>query len=236
MTSNETSEPASIPHLIFIPALISLFISVLRVVGELMRWSPQWFSTETSGVVPSGSGWLIGITWLPFPFGVYFAWKLVRAGHGPPSAAKSVGYALAGIALFTGVNLFVLPRLSVPFPQILIQIWLLMMAAAIIQLLGWPELFKTMLAYGLMARAPVIIVMFLAMQGDWGTHYDYVGMPEQFQMSLWPKFFWLAFFPQLLFWVGYTILAGALTGGIAAAIFHFLRKRATAQEVKAQPA
>jgi hypothetical protein len=74
------------------------------------------------------------------------------------------------------------------------------------------------LAYGLAARIPVVIVMFFAMRPDWGTHYDFVGMPEQFQMPLWPRFFWLAFFPQLVFWVAFTILMGSLTGSIAFAL------------------
>jgi len=63
-------------------------------------------------------------------------------------------------------------------------------------------------------------VMFLAMRGDWGTHYDFVGMPPQFQMSLLPRFFWLAFFPQLIFWVGFTILVGSFSGSIARSMLH----------------
>jgi hypothetical protein len=62
------------------------------------------------------------------------------------------------------------------------------------------------------------------------SHYDYVGMPAEFQMPVWPRFFWLAFFPQLIFWVGYTILTGALTGTLAYAIFgKRLSRRRTAQ-------
>jgi hypothetical protein len=72
-----------------------------------------------------------------------------------------------------------------------------------------------MSAYGLAARIPVVVVMFLAMLGNWGTHYDYVGMPAPFQMPFWPGFFWLAFFPQLIFWVSFTIVLGVLSGSIA---------------------
>lgn len=38
-------------------------------------------------------------------------------------------------------------------------------------------------------------------------------------MPFWSRFFWLAFFPQLIFWVAFTILTGAFTGTIANAIF-----------------
>ena len=62
---------------------------------------------------------------------------------------------------------------------------------------------------------PVVVIMLLAMRGNWGTHYDYVGMPSAFQMALGPRFLWLAFFPQLVFWVGFTILMGTLAGSLA---------------------
>jgi hypothetical protein len=39
-------------------------------------------------------------------------------------------------------------------------------------------------------------------------------------MGFWRGFFWLAFFPQLVFWVGFTILIGSLSGSIAAAFVH----------------
>jgi hypothetical protein len=43
-------------------------------------------------------------------------------------------------------------------------------------------------------------------------------------MPLLPRFLWLAFFPQLVFWVGFTILIGSVAGVVAAAL---VRKRKT---------
>jgi hypothetical protein len=83
---------------------------------------------------------------------------------------------------------------------------------------AWPSLARVLLVYGLLSRIPVVVVMFLAMAGDWGTHYDYVGMPAPFQMPFWPRFLWLAFFPQLVFWVGFTIVLGTLAGTLALAL------------------
>jgi hypothetical protein len=56
--------------------------------------------------------------------------------------------------------------------------------------------------------------MFFAMRGGWGTHYDYVGMGAEFQMPLVPRFLWLAFFPQFVFWVGQTVIVGSLSAGL----------------------
>jgi hypothetical protein len=90
-----------------------------------------------------------------------------------------------------------------------------MAIAAISQFPGWPALAKVLLAYGLAARIPIVLVMLLAMHGNWGTHYDYVGITLPSPMDFWSRFFWLAFFPQTVFWVGFTILIGSLSGSLA---------------------
>ncbi|HEV8486118.1 MAG TPA: hypothetical protein VGV87_21420 [Blastocatellia bacterium] len=214
------TEKTSIARLILIPALISLAVTILRLAGELGHWSEGWFTTDTQGVVPSGVSWVIGITWLAVPFGIYFAVKLARDGRGPSSGMRSIGYGLLGVVVAAASLFFFIPALKLELRPRLILIWSAMAIAALIQLAAWPALFKTLLAYGLAARIPVVVVMFLAMRGNWGTHYDFVGMPPQFQMSLLPRFFWLAFFPQLIFWVGFTILVGSFSGSIAGSMLH----------------
>ena len=54
-------------RIVWAPALISLCVSVLRLTGELMHWSPRWFSPETGGTNPQGVSWIIGITWPETP-------------------------------------------------------------------------------------------------------------------------------------------------------------------------
>jgi hypothetical protein len=68
----------------------------------------------------------------------------------------------------------------------------------------------------------VVIVMFVAFQGNWGTHYD-AAPPDFPGMGLWAKFLWLGFFPQLTLWVGFTIVTGMLCGTIAAALLRLRR-------------
>ena len=56
------------------------------------------------------------------------------------------------------------------------------------------------------------------MRGGWGTHYDAVD--ARFATApLWSNFFYEAFLPQLLLWIGYTVVVGSLFGDIVAAIF-----------------
>ena len=207
----------SILRLVAVPAVVSLAVTVLRLVGEVRRWPEAWFSPATGGIIPSSTTWIVGITWLALPFGAWFAWRLVRAGDGPASAAHALGHAVFGVVLVLGGSRLVW-RPPVEFPRILVAIWLVMVAAAILQWPTWPRLFRVLLAYALLARVPVVVIMFLAMRGRWGTHYDYVGTPPQFQLPFWSGFFWLAFFPQLLFWVGFTVLAGSLAGSVVALV------------------
>jgi hypothetical protein len=51
-------------RVIFAPILITLAVTILRLIGEMRRWPAKWFSPETGGIVPSGVSWVIGITWL----------------------------------------------------------------------------------------------------------------------------------------------------------------------------
>jgi hypothetical protein len=215
----------SLARLVLIPALISLVVTIVRAAGEVGHWSGRWFEPVTRGIVPSGVSWIIGISWLPIPFGVYFALKLVRGGLGPPSAGRAVGHALAGAAIVIMGLLFVVPAINAQFRLFrrslllyLVIIWAVMATAALLQRPGWPSLFKTLLAYGVAARVPVVVMMFLAMRGGWGTHYDYVDIPTFQGMPLLVRFLETAFLPQLIFWVGFTIVLGALAGSITAAL------------------
>ena len=93
-----------------------------------------------------------------------------------------------------------------------------MVAAAALQFRTWPTLSKALLAYGYAARIPAAIVMFFAIRGRWGTHYD--ALPPGFaDMSFWPTYVQIGLFPQLIFWVAFTVIVGALFGSIATAIF-----------------
>lgn len=70
---------------------------MLRLAGELAHWSPRLFSAA-----PGGGMAVVGISWLPFIFGPYFAVKLTSAGHGAPSIWKGFGFTALGLAIYVG--------------------------------------------------------------------------------------------------------------------------------------
>jgi hypothetical protein len=202
-----TTASISTGRLILVPAVITLGVTLLRLTGELNRWSPTLFSREAGG-----AGALIGIVWLVPIFGIYFAWRLSKAGRGPTSRGRGLLHAF--VALLFYVALFI--TIVRVVPSMLGRLALLNLAAAlsaVVAYRGWPELARTEIAYGLSARIPVAIVMFIAMAAGWGTHYE-LGPPGFPEMGLVPKWLWIGLLPQLVLWIAFTVVVGSLAGGL----------------------
>ncbi|HYP25249.1 MAG TPA: hypothetical protein VE262_00900 [Blastocatellia bacterium] len=212
MAEMTSSARVSIGRLILVPAVISLAITLLRLAGELQNWPVGLFNPSAGGGFAP-----IGITWLVLIFGIYFALRLARAGEGPASNGRAVAFALTGVVvMFTGGFVAFAPEPDFPGKRIVGL--LIIIASAVIQFSGWPMLAKTLLAYGYAARIPVAILMFFAIRGQWGTHYDV--LPPNFppDLGFWPTYLQIGFLPQMIFWVAFTVTVGALFGSIANAI------------------
>ncbi len=211
MTDPNSGSGISIVRLILIPTVITLGVTILRLVGELRHWPAPLFNASAGGGFA-----LVGIVWLVPIFGIYFALRLSSAGQGPASFGKTIGYTVLGLVVaviggFVGFG-------PGQFPGKEALGYVIMAAGSIWLFPAWPSLFKTLVAYGYAARVPVAIVMFFAIRGSWGTHYDAPppGFPPD--MTFWPQYLHIALLPQLVFWVMFTVLVGALFGTIAAAI------------------
>jgi hypothetical protein len=212
----EETKSVSITRLVTIPALITLAITILRLVGELEHWPKLFFNPAVGGGFA-----IVGISWLPIIFGPYFALKLAGAGDRPSSTWKAIGFALLGlVVLFLGG--WVAEASLAHHPNVAVIGLLLMLGSAFIPGIGWRSLGNTLVAYAFSARIPVLIVMFLAMRGNggqgWGTHYDVA--PADFPpQSFAAKFLHLAVFPQMTLWIGWTVVLGSIVGVIFAALF-----------------
>ena len=149
MTETTSDSSFDIRGLILVPAVITLVITCLRLAGELGHWSHILFNTAAGGGMA-----IIGISWLPFIFGPYFAVKLVHAGHGPSSAWKTFGLtALGFVILIAGGVIGFAPQIKFP-GKVILGILLMLLGPALV-MFGWPDLFKTLVAYGYAARIPV---------------------------------------------------------------------------------
>lgn len=207
-------------QLVAVPAALTLGVTILRLVGELKNWSPRFFSREGGG-----GGALVGIFWFPFILGPFFARKLCRSGQGPASSRRAILFTILGVVVAAGGGFVVVTGSGMGDPGkvvgTMVSGFVLMAVSALIQRPGWPALFRTLLAYGLAARIPIALLMFFALRGQWGTHYD--GAPPGFPsaISFGTRYLLLALLPQLTFWIAYTVLTGAFVGTIAAAILNW---------------
>lgn len=202
----------SITQLIFIPTVITLAVTLLRLVGELQKWPTALFNREAGG-----GGSIIGITWLALIFGAYFAVKLARAGEAPPGAGRVIGFAVLGLVVsFAGG--FLGFGIKAEFPGKIIIGLALIVVGGLIPFLGWKALSKVLLAYGYAARIPVVVLMYFAMRGSWGTHYDAIPPDFPTDLSFWDNYIQLGVVPQMVLWIAFTIIMGSLFGGIAIAV------------------
>ena len=207
--ADSNNGPTSVKDMILAPAVITLAVTLLRLVGELNGWSPLLFNAEAGG-----GGAIVGITWLVPVFGIHFALKLVRTGSAPESAGRVLAYSAAGLAAAVAIMAGGGWLVGENYPVAMLVPAAGGVAGMAIACRGWCDMGRVLFYYALAARIPVILITLPAVLGNWGTHYDAAppGFPEMIAMG---KFFWSGVVPQLTIWVAYTMIVGALFGGIA---------------------
>ena len=212
----DETRATSIASLITIPAVITLGITILRLIGELEHWPKPWFNAAAGG----GAA-IVGISWLPIIFGPYFAVKLAGAGEGPSSVGKAIGLALAGFVVVVVGGVIAGIAATKLNANLAVVGFLVILVAGFVARVGWRSLGNTLFAYAFAARIPVLIVMFIAMSANggqgWGTHYDVIP-PNFHSLGFGAKFFYFALVPQMTLWIGFTVVVGSIFGAIAAAI------------------
>jgi len=196
--------------LVAVPAAITLAVTLLRLTGELFRWSPALFSREAGG-----GGALVGIAWLVPVFGIWFALKLLHAGVPRPRVLRGLGITFGAFALIPALG-FAIFQLFGPIGQV-VALSLVSLLSAALGYLAWPALGRVLLAYGYAARLPVAAIMALAMFGGWDSHYALArpDFPAVGPFALW---FLTGFLPQTTIWIAYTVVVGMLFALLAAAV------------------
>ena len=190
--------------LVLWPALITLAVTIVRLVGELRGWSPAYFSR-----LPGGGLSPLGITWLAPLLGLYVGWRLARAGVPAPHPVVTVGVPLLAVA--TGMLAALLVgRLAKTGWTTNLGLWgaVSVLIAAVV-FACWPAVGRILLAYAYAARIPVAIVMALAIWGHWGTHYDVPppGYPPMLPLRRW---LWTGLLPQGTIWIAWTLATGMI--------------------------
>jgi hypothetical protein len=192
--------------LVLWPALLTLGVTLLRLVGELRGWSPQYFSR-----LPGGGLAIVGISWLPPLVGAWLGYRLARAGVRSPSPARAALWPAGALAAGLGLG-YGLERLLKPSWTNTFALWAVVsVVVAAAAFAAWPALGRLLLAYAYAARVPVAIVAAAALWRSWGTHYDVTppGFPALPRLTRW---LWIGLLPQATIWVAWTMATGAIFG------------------------
>jgi hypothetical protein len=184
-------------------------VTVLRVWGELEGWPNPLF-----GRAAGGNAALVGITWLVPVFGAWFALKLARGTSGV-QATRVLGFGGGALVVVFALNFLAALLKKEQSSLGLMGVFAVSSVfGAMVAVYAWPALGRTLLAYGLAARIPVVLVTLAAIRGDWRTHYDALPpvLPSMSPMARW---FWIGILPQMTIWMAFTVIVGTIAGGVA---------------------
>jgi hypothetical protein len=204
-------------RLVLVPALLTLAVTLVRLVGELCGWSPRFFSTA-----PGGFAWF-GISWLMPVFGFWFGLRLARTGHRPARPVRALLLHLVSFAACIAGFQFVIHVLAFDTSRregLVAQLLCMGVASAlgaVPALVAWPRLFVVDFVYALLARIPVVVITWLAIYGAWGTHYEKLGPTDYAGFAPPEHAAWLSF-AQLVFWPAFTVAIGGAFGSLAALV------------------
>ncbi len=192
-------------RLIAIPTLLTLGVNIARL----------WL--EVNGTINSesgGGGALLGISWLMFVFGAWFAFRLRRLGS-MPRVAKSFLLPLIAFGAFMGTAAITFKPGATDTSMEEMQMAVTILAAvcvggALLCFVAWPRLCWTLLLYAVPARLTVLLFTWLAKDQGWDTHYTKFG-EQGYEQDMTGTMIG-ASIAQLGIWVPLTIITGSLTG------------------------
>jgi hypothetical protein len=201
-------------RMILVPAIVTLAVTLLRLTGERLGWSRALFNPAAGGGFA-----LVGIAWLVPIFGIYFALKLARRGEGPGNPWVALGMGVVAIAINVAFG-FGANALHFGLRRTLLVFAVAAVIAVAVAIWAWPALGRTLLLYGIAARAPVALVMLAAIIGNWGTHYDVAPPGGEYvnQMAPIVKWFWIGLLPQATLWIMFTVVVGLIFGALAVGV------------------
>ncbi len=206
----ENYQPRILPTLLF-AAVVTLLVTVLRVIGESQGWDSAWFNPEAGSAFNP-----FGIVWLVPLFGFIFGRRLAQAGTGP---AFITGFFVPMFGFFSIVGMAMFLGSSFEGEEMRDATIYLFGAASLLSLLAlfaWPRAFFTMLFYSISARLPVMLVQYLDIQNGWQTHYGRTA-PQMGHMGP-DERIWMLTQWQAGFWIPFTVTLGCGFAAIGAAV------------------
>jgi hypothetical protein len=209
-------KPKGVLRAVLIAALITLVVTLVRLWGELEQWDPKIFSREPGG---GGISTFVGI-WVLVPiFGFWFGRRLAQNGKRPASTGRALLMCVIGAAVVAGAfYVGFVADLGWDRQTSGMAAGIGCIVGGLLFLFAWPAGYLTQLAYGILARVPVMVITYFAVDRSWDTHYAKVP-PDQLPPGSSPDD---ALVPLLMaqatFWIfAFTVLVGGLFAVLGAA-------------------
>lgn len=206
---SDRPSPRLLP-LVLIAAIVTLVLTVVRLLGERNQWDLRWFGNEAGGGFSP-----FGIVWLVPVFGFLFGRRLAAAGNRPPFVS-SFFVPMFGLSVMVGALAYANGSMSGQALRDAMQYAVYGgPVVAVLALFAWPRAFFANLGYGLLARIPVVVVTWLDVTNSWDTHYGKVHaslppMVADDRLQLLVMF-------QAGLWLPFTVLAGGAAAALGAA-------------------
>jgi hypothetical protein len=205
---SERYQPRVMPML-FVTAMLTLVVTVVRLIGEYNHWDADWFSTEAgSRFNPFGIVWLIPVV------GFLLGRRMSQSGGVPRFVT---GFFVPMFSFFAQLIASVLVFANLEGDELLAAshyIYWGSWIASLLALFAWPRAFVVLLIYAISARAPVIWIQYLDIQNGWQTHYGRVrdvmgsmGADERL---------WVLNYAQIGWWIPFTVTLGCGFAAIGA--------------------
>lgn len=199
------SRPRVLP-LVSLAGGITLLVTFVRVVGERNHWDPTWFDTTAgSPFCPFGIVWLVPI------FGFLFGRRLTLIAAPPRFVTRFFVPMFALLALVLATVYAGSRGDGEQLRDAMRYLWTGGPALGLLGLFAWPRAFLANLCYGVLARAPVVVVQYLDVENGWQSHYG--KLPPQLAGIGGDERFLLLAMTQVSVWLPFTVLLG---GGCAA--------------------
>jgi hypothetical protein len=199
---------------ILIASVITLLVTLTRLYMELYVWEKDSPNRAAGG----GMAWL-GIAWLVIPFGFWFGRRLAAAGRPPAKRGRAFALTFVGLALFIGSVMYVGNPNSTftveEMKKMFGYLWIGAPVLTVLVLVAWPAGWLALLFYGVLARVPVIVIQYLAVDNNWDTHYAKVHPKMPTDMSSADKAYGLMM-AQATMWIPFTIFVGGLFAVVGA--------------------
>lgn len=197
-------------RLVAVPVLITVLLSAVRLAAEVNGW----IASDSGGALHP-----LGISWLPFVFGIWFAVRIARTGSRPRTSAIRVVAPVLLLAVFACIPwqfapFFEADHSDVTYARLRVAVLTLATiatAAMLADFAMWPKLAWTMLCYAVPSRLFVFaLTWFAKLQPDWDTHYTKFG-PPGIERDL-PETLVATAIAQGGFWVPFTVVCGVAAG------------------------